>query len=334
MRGLMTLGVMGAHSGLYPKIFPGSMILMDMFFAMSGYLITSLLIKDVEKRGGIDFRKFYIRRFSRLSPALVAMLMLFVMASILFSTDLRPRIVEAIIGGLYISNYWVLAFHTPVPYTGHLWSLAVEEQFYLIWPVLFALLVSRYGLSKRTVTLILAGALLVAIIRVGLVLAGASVPQLGISFHTHADALLLGCATAVLLTRIQLQDYPLLCAILAWSLVPLFVFAVACMATLHPAMRWYYCISPFVGAIPGIIAVCALVQPRRTFMHRFYDTAALVFCGRICYGLYIWHIPILAYLHINYGRAVMVLLGWPIVFVVATASYFWIERPFMRARPI
>lgn len=333
MRGLMTLGVMGAHSGLYPKVFPGSMILMDMFFAMSGYLITSLLIKDFEKRGRVDFRKFYIRRFSRLSPALLAMLMLFVAASVLFSTDLRPRVVEAFIGGLYITNYWVV-FHSPVLYTVHLWSLAVEEQFYLIWPLLFALIVTRYGLSERTLTLILASALLVAIIRVGLVIAGASIEHLYFSFHTHADALLLGCATAVLLTRIQLQDHPLLCTVLAWSLVPLFVFAVACMATLNPSMRWYYCISPFVGAIPGVIAVCALVQPRRTFMHRFYDTAALVFCGRICYGLYIWHIPILLYFHINHGRVAMIVLGWPIVFAMATSSYFWIERPFMRARPL
>lgn len=334
MRGLMTLGVLGAHCGLYPRYIPGGVVLMQIFFAMSGFLITSLLVKDFERNGRIDFRKFYVRRFARLLPAFAVMLAVFLAFSAMFSNDFRARLVEAAISFFYIANYWVAIFWTPVPYTGHLWSLAVEEQFYLLWPMCFAVLLSRWGLSWRTVAAIALGAAAFATLRAVMTFAGAGIPQLAITFHAHADALLLGCATAVALRLVRFEEYPFASRLLAWSLVPLFVLVAVSIATIHPSMRWYYYVAPLFGGIPAVIAVAAVLQPHRTVMHRFYEWAPLVFCGRICYGLYIWHVPIVAGLWVIYGHAVGVLVGLPLTFLVATASYSWIERPFMRARPV
>ena len=85
----------------------------------------------------------------------------------------------------------------------------------------------------------------------------------------------------------------------------------------------------------ALIAIAAVVQPKRNFMHAFYESAVLVFVGRICYGLYIWHVTIMAALLAAFGRwDVVVLVGVPLSFLVATASYYWIERPFMRSRPL
>lgn len=334
MRGLMTLAVVGAHAGLYPRYLPGAMILMDMFFAMSGYLITSLLLKEFGRRGRINFGKFYVRRLARLYPALATMLAAFVVACWFLAGDFRPRVVEALIAFFYVNNYWTVIVPTPVPFTGHLWSLAVEEHFYLVWPLVLSMLLARYGATRRVVALILLGALAFALLRIGLVHAGVSTHALYVLSHTRADAFLWGGAAALLLPLLKLEMRPRLCDILAWSLVPMLIFTLIAMNRLHPDMRWYYMVSPLFGAIPAVIALAAIVQPRRTFMHAFYETAPLVFIGRICYGLYVWHVPIMAPLHAAYGRAAMIFIGVPLTFAIATASYYWMERPFMRARPL
>src|ERR1043166_6901677 len=93
VRGLMTFGVLTAHTRM--ALFPGAIIYMDVFFTMSGYLITSLLIAEYRRHGKINLAKFYLRRFKRLYPALAAMIATLVVACLLFSADLRARLTEA-----------------------------------------------------------------------------------------------------------------------------------------------------------------------------------------------------------------------------------------------
>jgi peptidoglycan/LPS O-acetylase OafA/YrhL len=101
-------------------------------------------------------------------------------------------------------------------------------------------------------------------------------------------------------------------------------------------LRWYYYVSPLFGAIPGAIMIAAILQPERNFMHRLYEHPIPVFCGRICYGLYVWHFPIFSVIRtdLQFNYLAVLLIGWPLVFVLATASYYLIERHFMRARPL
>jgi peptidoglycan/LPS O-acetylase OafA/YrhL len=333
MRGILTLGVLVAHTrGL---LFPGAIVYMDIFFVMSGFLITSLLLSDYRKRGRIDFKKFYMRRFMRLFPALALLCAAIVVVAWFFSREFELRLIDAAVAFFYISNYWRAVDGIGLWYTSHTWSLSIEEQFYVLWPLTFALLMRYFGASWRTVAIILTAAAGFALWRIWLTYNGATIPRLYNAFDTRADALLIGCALAVVLRIVDLASYPRACWVLAWSLVPLAAFALWCGFNITEHMRWYYYVMPLFGAIPGAIAVAALLQPKRIFMHTLYEWPAFVFCGRICYGLYLWHFPVFSLLRGGGFRYYQVfLIGWPIAFALAIGSYYLIERHFMRARPV
>jgi peptidoglycan/LPS O-acetylase OafA/YrhL len=333
VRGIMTLGVLCGHTRYL--LMPGVIVLMDSFFAMSGYLITSLLINDYEKHGRINFRKFYTRRVMRLFPALVTMLSCLLIVALLFSSQFTMRLIDAAVSFFYISNYW-RAFDGPgLWYTAHTWSLSVEEQFYLLWPLTFLLLVRRLGLSWASVCVILGTALGFAAWRGWLTYHGASVPRLYNPFDTRADALLIGCALAIAMKLIDMSKYPRLSKALAWSLLPLSLYSLYWAFTVTDHTRWYYYVSPLCGAIPAAIFTAGLLQPHRTFMHALYEHPVPVFIGRICYGLYIWHYPVFSLMRENgFSYLAIFLTGWPIAFALAIASYYLIERHFMRVRPV
>jgi len=332
-RGLMTLAVLGAHTRM--ALLPGAAVFMDCFFAMSGYLITSILLSDYRKLSRIDFRKFYVRRFMRLFPALAAMLLTLLVIAALFSPEFKERLIDVAVALFYISNYWG-AFDTHgLWYTGHTWSLSVEEQFYLLWPIVLLALLRWAGISWRTVAAILVLAFCFALWRAWLTYDGATIERLYNSSDTRADALLFGCALAVAMKLVELPKHPRVCAALGWSLVPLTIADLIIALTVDQHMRWYYYIAPLLGAWPACIFTVALIQPYRNFMHTFLEHPVPVFCGRICYGLYIWHYPVFLFLHQNDVPYIGVfLIGWPIVFSLATASYYFIERHAMKARPV
>lgn len=333
-RGLMTLGVLVAHTRM--ALFPGAIIYMDVFFAMSGYLITSLLVAEHQKHGSISLKRFYVRRLRRLYPALAVMLTTLLVVCYLFSADLRLRVTEIAVTFFYLMDYWRPLVGTGVYYTGHTWSLAVEEQFYLLWPLAFIGLWRWSGRSWKTAFIILAAASGFTVLRISRAWAGASIFELYDCFHMRADSLLAGCGLAVILKMVDFRSYPRLSAALADSLLPLAVVGVVLGFVVDSHMRWYYYVSPLLGAIPGTIVVAGLVQPRRTIMHGVLEYPFFVFCGRICYGLYVWHYPIFTYiadtLKPRYGM--VLLIGWPLAFAAATLSYYLVERHFMRARPL
>ena len=334
MRGLMTLGVLAAHTRYL--LFPGAIVFMDAFFAMSGYLITSLLINEYHRSGRIDFKKFYLRRLKRLYPALIAMLCVSFIFSLIFSHELWMRVIDDVVAFTYISNYW-RAFNGPgLWYNVHTWSLSLEEQFYLIWPLTFVLLVRFFKMSWTTVAILLVMALGFWAWRIYLTLDGAQIVRLYNSFDTRADSLLFGCALAIALKLFDLTQYPRISTWLAWSLVPLSALGIFWGLNIDDHMRWYYMVSPLMGSIPAVICVAALVQPKRTFMHLIYEHPIPVFLGRICYGLYIWHYPVFSLLRgeLQQPYIGVFLIGWPIAFGLALGSYFLIERRFMRARPV
>jgi peptidoglycan/LPS O-acetylase OafA/YrhL len=334
IRGLMTIGVLLAHTRM--ALFGGAIVYMDVFFAMSGYLITSLLIADYQKSGCIRFKKFYLRRYLRLYPALIAMLLTMLCVALISSSGLRLRLIEIGVAFVYLTDYWRALGLPGVSYTGHLWSLAVEEQFYVLWPPLFALILRRLGISWPTVAIIGFGATGFALWRVWLTLHSTSVMYLYNALDMRADSLLIGCGMAVASKLVNPADYPRLSRLLALSLLPIFIAGVIVGLTLDWRMRWYYYVSPLFGAIPGAIMIAAVLQPKRNFMHRLYEHPVPVFCGRICYGLYVWHFPIFSVLRtdLQFNYLSVVLIGWPLVFVLAIASYYLIERHFMRVRAL
>lgn len=329
LRGTMTLGVMAAH--VKESWCPGSFVYMDTFFIMSAYLITSLLIKGWRREGRIRFGHFYYRRALRLFPANYAMLAAFALAAWLLLDDFGGHLKQILVAGLYVSN-WTRAFEVPMPqFLGHTWSLSIEEQYYLLWPLLLAGLLKLSGLRLRSVAIVLAVALGFALWRSWLTFEGASVPRLYNGTDTRADALLLGCALGMALALSEVREHPGVQRWAARLAMPLVLALLTAGYTLQWEMRGMYAGGSLVFSVLSTLLVAALALPRETLAHRIFSLPPLVFLGRICYGLYLWHFPVYNVLRFGFGMEVagVALIGVPLTFAFAIASYLWIERPFL-----
>lgn len=326
-RGLMTVGVMVAH--IEYSLYPGSIIFMDTFFMMSAYLITALLRRDWEREGALRLGKFYLRRFLRLFPALAAMLLTFGVVVALFLDRKAAHGFEIASAALYFSN-WTRAFGAEVPgYLGHTWSLSVEEQFYALWPLLLLFLLRRLGLSPRIAALLVAGAVLVAAWRFWLAQTGAPYYRLYNGFDTRADSLLLGCALAFLMRRPDSPFRQWAAARAGWALplVSVLLFWLGGQMNFED-MNFYRYWQPACLFLSFVL--CAgLIAGQGTLAHRFYELPPLVFMGKICYGLYLWHLPIFLFMRLHLGLSPVWewTVGVGLTFTLAIASHFLIERP-------
>jgi peptidoglycan/LPS O-acetylase OafA/YrhL len=329
LRGTMTLGVLAAH--LRESWCPGAFVYMDTFFLMSAYLITALLLKGWKREGRIHFGRFYLRRALRLFPAAYAMILAFVLFAVPFLGDTGGHLKQAAVAALYVSN-WTRAFEVPMPqFLGHTWSLSIEEQYYLLWPLLLALLLRFAGLRMRTVAIVGALALGFSLWRTWLTLEGASIDRLFNGTDTRADALLIGCALGIALALPQVRAHAGLQAFCRRAALPCVVLLLAAGYSVHWQMRGMYAGGSVVFMLVSAVLVAALVLPQRTLAHRVFELPPLVFLGRICYGLYLWHFPIYNVLRFGFELplAGVAGLGVPLTFLAAILSYRYIERPFL-----
>jgi peptidoglycan/LPS O-acetylase OafA/YrhL len=333
LRGLMTLGVIAAHVNY--SFLPGSVIFMDIFYVMSGYFITGLLIRDVKRHGRVQFFQFYSRRFCRLVPPLAAMVAGFLLFGYLYFPDFKKPAIDAAIGFFYIANWW-RAFDWPgISYMGHTWSLAVEEQFYLLWPIIFLILFRLFGIGWRMVGTILTIALAIWAWRIWMTWHGAPFKRLYNGFDTRADALMVGCALAVVLAFVSLENRPTfdrILKLLAWPILAIaLTFTFYFLDWQHPA---YYYAGIVLGAALGTILVLILIRPLDTVLHRVLELSVLVFFGRIFYAMYLWHWPMVLIFRRDFGWPVWLrfVLIYPLTILLAVLSYVLIERHFMRAK--
>ncbi|MFA5774564.1 MAG: acyltransferase, partial [Ilumatobacteraceae bacterium] len=155
LRALSVIAVIAYHAGL--AWIPGGFIGVEVFFVVSGYLITSLLIEERQGSGLVNLKQFWIRRARRLLPALFVMLSACAIAVAFFKPEFASAFRRDVLSAVfYFSNWWQI-FYVSVPYFApldppilrHLWSLAVEEQWYLIWPVVFSVVLCRRSVRLR-----------------------------------------------------------------------------------------------------------------------------------------------------------------------------------------
>lgn len=207
IRGIAILLVFTAHT-LIPASgrFDGGTLGVDLFFVLSGFLITTLLIDEWDN-GGISFSRFYSRRARRLLPALIFLLGFYGLIKLLAQPDRWAHTLLEFVARLsYLANVIVAVGHQNdlLGFNfGHLWSLAQEEQFYLLWPPLL-LLALRKGARPLTV-LWLTGAVVVAINIDRVITLHTNPGRVWVSPDTHGDPILFGCAAAVIRSRLNLR---------------------------------------------------------------------------------------------------------------------------------
>jgi peptidoglycan/LPS O-acetylase OafA/YrhL len=331
IRGLAVLSIMFFHAGA--TWFRGGGIGVDVFFVLSGFLITGLLLDEHRVTRRIRLRSFYARRALRLLPALLLVLAALLLWSLVGDLgavqagELRRGLVFTL---CYAANLQV-AFLGELPLYGltdHMWSLSIEEQFYLIWPLVLALLL-RSGVRVRSILLgVLLAAAAGALWRAHLWHGPADVKRVYYGPDTHADGLLIGCALALLASRRPLPRMPLL--------------AVAGGLFLIGQVRFDNHLGSFgyeggylLTALAAAAVLTGVVGAPDARPARVLSWRPLVAVGRISYGLYLWHWPI--FLILNGGRVhldwlPLQLLRFAVTFAVATASFVLLERPALRLR--
>lgn len=303
LRGIAVLLVMAAHAHL--PIGEGATVGVTLFFVLSGYLITTILRAEHHTTGLVNFRRFYARRARRLLPAL-AFLLIVVTA---FLVNTGQSLLPVALSAGYVSNIAAATGYDPV-WLKHTWTLSMEEQFYLAWPLLLALVVRR-----RPVLILLLAASASAALRTGLWLNGATLARVYYGPDVRVEAILIGCALAfVKIPTCHLKPAAALCFL---------ALAVGCATTSMQQIVWF--LTPATLAMAVILAWAIHHEPR------FLAFRPLVGIGKISYGLYLWHFPA-AVLVQNLTASLVARTGMMVAFtfVMAILSWFLIERPFMR----
>jgi peptidoglycan/LPS O-acetylase OafA/YrhL len=318
----------------------GGFLGVDVFFVLSGFLITRLLLEERELTGRIGLLRFYLRRILRLFPALVAVgLASLVYATIWLDHSQAVRTAHDVFAAATYRMNWVEALNRrpPLGLVDHTWSLSIEEQFYVLWP-LGMLLAYRLGRGRGVLVAALGGAALSAGLRALLWHQGQPVHRVYYGLDTHADGLLLGCALAAVtlyrpaLVRRTVGGSARSIAGRAAGPAALALLALAASQTAlfsKGLPTWGY---PIVGVLT--VVVIADVWAGGS-LDRLLRPAPLVAIGRISYGLYLWHWPVFLVLNpsrIHWSPVPLTVLRLAVTTAVAVVSFFAVEQPFLRLK--
>lgn len=313
--------LLGTHGFFLPyyigNVFALGELGVRVFFVISGFLITSILIQELEAKGRIHLAKFYFRRTLRIFPPYYAFLAVLILLSLAgFITLGFGEKVHAL---TYTSNYypsrgWNL---------GHTWSLSVEEQFYLLWPATLILAGKRRGLYAAGLLIVL-----LPFLRLLLWQVFRSQIEIGVTFETAADSLATGCVLAGSYGWLKQQrSYNRILSSRLFVLVPLTVLAANALHD-RPRLYGFFGFTIMNLGIAGCIDWCVTNHGGR--LGRIINSRPLVFVGVISYSIYLWQqIFLNRYSSSWLCRFPVNLL---LVGIAALASYYLVERPSLKLR--
>jgi peptidoglycan/LPS O-acetylase OafA/YrhL len=336
LRAIAILTVLVFHVGAFAgeTTLRGGFLGVQIFFVISGFLITALLFEEWNRNGRIRLGYFYVRRALRLFPALfAAVAVALIYASFAPRDQLHPTAREALASIFYWDN-WFHGLNVGNPtILLHTWSLSIEEQFYLVWPIVLILALSLAAVRSRLWVIPLAAAVASALGRATVSLSESHVnSRLYFGTDTRADALLIGCMLALLWARGLPRGAVRL---IAWLCLP----AVAGLAVLmwfeNVPDRSLYVIGLFGCALASGIVIANVVTGRPAVVGHLLSHPWLVFVGKISYGLYLWHYIVFWIVRDHtdgWSQWARVPLEVGLAFAVALASYHVLELPIVRKK--
>jgi len=324
LRGVAILLVLLSHA--HVPLFDGAFLGVDLFFVLSGFLITSLILIEHQRNGRLQYWRFYRRRFFRLMPALALFLATYCLVAPLLWPGLDDIYQDALVSIFYLADYGIAFFDSPDTLL-HMWSLSVEEHFYLVWPPLLVLLLRwvRPGAVWRPIALLY---VLSWLWRIFWVVQGQQFYEIFFRFDTRASGLLAGALLAALM--VEKPDF------IDWlrARMPYAMWLPLALPLLmelgwdnQGAMVWGITVVE-VAAVVVLVAV----QQRAGLVYEMLSAPALVRLGTLSYGVYLWHYPVVRYLRADHAWPVVVVLGLVISTSLAAASFYTVERWAMRYR--
>lgn len=340
IRGLAVLAVVAFHAN---AALTGGYLGVDLFFVLSGYLITSILLREVESSGRIDLRAFWVRRARRLLPALLVLMPAIAVYARVWAApgELAGLRADALATLGYVANwraiysgksYWEI-FQAPSPLE-HTWSLAIEEQFYVVWPLVVALLLVRLRRTRRTLLVVSAGLALASAALMLLLWHPERTSRVYMGSDTRAAAILAGVVLATVLapgTRLRPGAVRALDLAGLASAVGLGV----AWAKLEGESRFLYHGGFWLTELAALVLIACAVVPT-SLVARALSLRPLVFVGTISYGVYLWHWPVDVVLtpeRVHVPPLALAALRVAVTFAIALASYYAVERP-IRARGV
>jgi peptidoglycan/LPS O-acetylase OafA/YrhL len=367
MRALAVLAVMVYHAN--PDWLPGGFLGVEVFFVISGYLITMLLIGEHERTGAVDLKGFYTRRARRLLPALFTLLVGITIYTAMFKREALGQLRGDVLAALaYISNWYQIWVGQGYTASGdfaplrHLWSLAVEEQFYLVWPVIMIGLIrlGRRRLPEMARWLLLAAVLVTIAVALlyypGPIETCASTPAaywqvagrcisktdaVYLATPTRATGLLLGAAFAMVWRPVAIMRGPIrtkgrwLDGVAVLGLLALALMgALLHIVTEDGADAWLFRGGFFACGIASLFVIAALTH-RGARAGSLLGNPVLLWIGIRSYGLYLFHWPIYQIMRGATGRPLSVgqfVTALILAGIITEISYRWIETPVRRGQ--
>lgn len=355
LRAIAVLLVIVYH--FWPTILPGGMIGVDIFFVISGFLITSLLLREGALNGRIALGSFWVRRARRLLPAIALMILVLGPVSLIVGGDIQVNLGRQLLGAATFSSNWISIFAgndyfaqtSPELFT-NFWSLAVEEQFYVLWPLLIVASGLLLGRHWRHFSAVMVLGILASLgVAAFLLMNGTPISRIYYGTDTHLYGLLLGALLAFArpwslyppmgkkaLYRVA-QPFGLIAftrVMVSWlSLFALIPYAILVPESAPGAIPWglfgasLLALGVIQGMLPDMLAGASEA------LRRLLNFAPLRWVGERSYGLYLWHWPLAVVMHYVLGadRSPLVNVGVLVAtFAIAEMSYRWVETPIRR----
>ena len=332
LRAIAAFLVVFYHFGL-PGVSGGIGVLI--FFVLSGFLITWLLLKEIDRSGTVSLRDFYARRSLRIFPAFYCYAALaLVMLALTHRPILWPQAIAAL---LYVNNYYQAIHGHITSAFSHTWSLGIEEQFYLLWPaVLIGALTGKPAGYRRAAAILCASILAFWIYRGILVARDVSQVYRYEAFDARADNLLAGCLLAVLLRAgIAPRLWSWLCT-RSWRALPVVgLLALSNFAELAYGPGYRDTIGDIAEPLLTAIFIAQIIAMAGTRLWGWLNARWIVYLGRISYSIYLYQAIVMGEpkrLLSAYPVAAQLAVCITMVILAASCSYFFIERPFLRLK--
>ena len=310
-----------------PKTIPGTFVFMDMFFVLSGFLITALLLREQTDRGRISLFAFYRRRAMRLLPALYTLLAVHWLYASIVGFDPHVEHVSLLLAAFYSLNWQMKTVFSPVADgLTQLWSLSMEEQFYLVWPLL---VIAFFNMRRRLTVVVLSLVVAISVVAIRRAFLWEGVNWLRLYTHTdtRADSLLVGALLAFLWVHGKLPRRGLVPA--AWSSL---VFLTLCVLFARLDRPFAYLGGFTLMAVAWAVVILAAMESDWAG-NRLLRFGPIMLLGEVSYAIYLWHVPVQVAVA-RHGQTWSV-VDRVVVSLVVTTIFVWlswvlVEKPCLR----